>query len=131
MPATVPFNVKVNEPSVNVLLAPVKVSALFTVGLPVNENALAEPALNSRFPNLAPDMLFATPVMLIFPLPVLVCVPAPVIFPAQVITFPLSASVPVRISAVPTLRLFPSVVVPALATNEATLFVVPGVVWSK
>ena len=79
---------------------------------------------------MAPEKLAAIPVMLSLPLPVLVCVPAPVILPEQVITFPLSASVPVRVMP-PVLRLLPTVLVPALAVNAEKLFEVPGVVWSK
>ena len=72
MPATVPFRVNVNEPMVNELFAPVKVSTPFTVGLPVKLNALAEPQFSSRLPNLAADIVLAMPVILILPLPVLV-----------------------------------------------------------
>ena len=115
MPETVPFRVSVNVLMVSVLFAPVKIREPFIVGLPVNENALADEALNSRFPNLAADIVLPIPVMLILPLPVLVWVPVPAMLPAQVITFPPSPRVPVSVSVVPTLKLFPMEVVPAAA----------------
>ena len=128
IPTTVPLSVNVNAPIDKVLFAPVKVSALFIVALPVNANALAEAALNSTLPRFAPDIVEPTPVMLILPPVLLLCVPAPAMFPEQVITFPPSATVPVSVSVVLTLKLLPSVVVPALAVNTEILFVVPGVV---
>ena len=131
MPDTVPLSVKVRAPMVSVFAAPVNVSAPFTVVLPDKVNALAEAALNSRLPRLAAEMLLATPVIVILPPALLVWVPAPAMFPAHVITFPPSASVPVSVSVVPTLRLLASVVVPAPAVKAAKLLEVPGVVWSK
>ena len=81
MPTTVPFSVSVKAPSVNVLLAPVKVSEPFTVGLLVNVKALVEAAFNSRLPTVTPAMVAPTPVMVILPDPVLICVPVPEMFP--------------------------------------------------
>lgn len=131
MPVTVPFMVNVRVRRFSELFAPVKVSAPFTVALPDKVNALVDAELNSRLPRVAADMLLLTPVIVILPPVLLLCIPAPAIFPAQVIMLPPSASVPVRVRVVPTLRLFASVVVPALAVNAAKLFVVPGAVWSK
>ena len=128
IPDTVPFSVNVLAPRVHVLLAPVNVSPPFTVGLPVKVNALADAALNSRLPRFAPEMLFAIPVILILPLPLLACVPAPAMLPEQVITLPPSTSVPVSVNVVLTLRLLPSVVVPALTVTAEKLFEVPGTV---
>ena len=128
IPVTVPLRVTVNAPIVSVLFGPVNDRFPFMVGLPVNVKALAEAALKLRLPKVAPEKLLAMPVMLILPLPLLMCMPAPVMLPAQVSTFPPSATVPVRVSVVPTLRLLPNVVVPALAVTVAKLFDVPGVV---
>ena len=127
IPDTVPFSVKVNAPIVKVLFPPLNERLPLIVGLPVKEKALAEAALKSRLPKVAPEIVFPTPVILIFPMPVLMCVPVPAILPEQVTTFPLSASVPVSVRVVPTLRLLPNVVVPALAVNKAKLFDVPAV----
>ena len=136
MPPTLPLSVSVLAPRVKVFAAAVMVNTPVTVGLPVIVNAVAPVWFSSRLPNVAAafDMLFAAPVILIFPPAPLTCVPAPVILPVLVITNPPSFSVPaVSASVVSTLQLLPSVAEkPVLfIVNVAILSVVPGVVGSK
>ena len=137
IPETVPFNVNVLAPIVNVFPAAAIENIPVMVGPPPDiVNAVAPTWFSSRFPKVAVlfDILFAAPVMDILPPALLVCVPAPVIFPALVITLPPSANVPaVSASVVATLQLLPNVAVcPALFIVKVTiLFVVPGVVGLK